>query len=147
MFGPEPTGLSNDEIALCQGLVTIPTASEHPSLNLAQAVAICLYELRKSVMSQQPSRKGGLPSPTLEEYERLFAHLREAFESIHFLYGEKAEPLMHAIRQMLGRANLSVGETKILHGLARQMLWNREQPRGPIGASPDDPPVPPPELP
>ena len=79
--------------------------------------------------------------------ERLFGHLREAFEGIHFLYGDKAEPLMHALRQMLGRANLSVGETKILHGLARQILWHRDHPRGPIEVSPDDASLdPPPEL-
>jgi tRNA/rRNA methyltransferase len=132
VFGPEPTGLTNDEIAQCQGLVTIPTADAHSSLNLAQAVAICLYELRRCVEGPTPSppaKPGGerRRSPTLAEMEGLFAHLREALEGIHFLYGDKADPLMHAIRQMLGRAQLSVGETKILHGLARQILWHREQ--------------------
>ena len=147
VFGPEPTGLTNDEIAQCQGLVTIPTADTHPSLNLAQAVAICLYELHKSVAS----RSGAAPSadaPSLAEMERLFTHLRTALEAIHFLYGDKADSLMHSLRQMLGRANLSVGETKILHGLARQILWHRDQPRGPMQVSPDSFPFdPPPEPP
>ena len=58
VFGPEPTGLTNDEIAQCQGLVTIPTADTHPSLNLAQAVAICLYELKCCVDSLCPSPPG-----------------------------------------------------------------------------------------
>jgi tRNA/rRNA methyltransferase len=145
VFGPEPTGLANDEIALCQGLVTIPTSEIHPSLNLAQAVAICLYELRRHVFARNDDPS--FDAPTLAEMDRLYAHLRESLESIHFLYGEKAEPLMHALRQMLGRANLSVGETKILHGLARQILWHRDHPRGPIEVSPDDSPIPPPELP
>jgi tRNA/rRNA methyltransferase len=146
VFGPEPTGLTNDEIAQCQGLVTIPTAETHPSLNLAQAVAICLYELHKVVTS----RSGAAPTsdvPSLAEMERLFTHLRSALEALHFLYGDKADSLMHALRQMLGRANLSVGETKILHGLARQILWNRDNPRGPMQVSPDaslDPPLEPP---
>jgi tRNA/rRNA methyltransferase len=144
VFGPEPTGLTNDEIAQCQGLVAIPTADTHPSLNLAQAVAICLYELRRNFEPCQSTPSAAPPAPTLDEMERLFAHLKEALEGIHFLYGDKAEPLMHALRQMLGRANLSVGETKILHGLARQILWHRDQSRGPIEVSPNSPPLPPP---
>ena len=142
VFGPEPTGLTNDEIAQCQGLVTIPTADTHPSLNLAQAVAICLYELHKHLIPRPPP---GEEPPTLAEMERLFGHLRESLEAIHFLYGDKAEPLMHALRQMLGRANLTAPETKILHGLARQILWHTAQPRGPMQLSPLAPLDPPPE--
>jgi tRNA/rRNA methyltransferase len=145
VFGPEPTGLTNDEIAQCQGLVTIPTADTHPSLNLAQAVAICLYELHRNLKPQPPSTRE--EPPTLAEMERLFGHLREAFEAIHFLYGDKAEPLMHALRQMLGRANLTASEMKILHGLARQILWHSAQPRGPMQLSPVPPLDPPPEPP
>src|SRR5262249_16744589 len=48
VFGPEPTGLTNDEVTLCHYLIHIPTDPGYQALNLAQAVAICLYELRKA---------------------------------------------------------------------------------------------------
>lgn len=121
VFGPESTGLTSAEVSRCQELIHIPTSDSHLSLNLAQAVAICLYEVRKAWIGPDTA-PGELPA-TLAEQERLFAHLREAFEAIHFLYGEKAEPLMHGIRHLLGKAELTEMETKLLHGLARQILW------------------------
>ena len=126
VFGPEPTGLSNAEITLCHHLMQVPTSDDHLSLNLAQAVAICLYETRKAWL-MSPDATGELEDvATLADQEQLFTHLREALEAIHFLYGEKADPLMHAIRHLLGKAKLSVMETKLLHGLARQILWQVE---------------------
>lgn len=121
VFGPESTGLTSAEVSRCQELIHIPTSDSHLSLNLAQAVAICAYEVRKAWLSA-PSGPRELPA-TLAEQERLFAHLKEAFEAIHFLYGDKAEPLMHGIRHLLGKAELTEMETKLLHGLARQILW------------------------
>ena len=53
----------------------------------------------------------------------MFDQLRTALEEIHFLYGDKAEPLMHAVRHLLGRARLSQMEVKVLQGLARQIRW------------------------
>jgi tRNA/rRNA methyltransferase len=134
VFGPEPSGLTNEEIGHCQWLVTIPTAETHPSLNLAQAVAICLYELRivgqAFLPAEAPAGRNACPTSeaaTLAEQEQAFAHLRQALEAIHFLYGDKANSLMHALTQMLGRATLTSQETKILHGLARQILWHASQ--------------------
>jgi tRNA/rRNA methyltransferase len=53
----------------------------------------------------------------------MFRALQTALEEIHFLYGDKAEPLMHAVRHLLGKARLSEMETKLLLGLARQIRW------------------------
>jgi tRNA/rRNA methyltransferase len=122
VFGPEPTGLTNEVVARCQYLIQIPTAAEYSSLNLAQAVAICLYELRKAWLA--PS-----PTPVLENVatvaaqEHMFQQLQTAFEEIHFLYGDKADALMHAVRHLLGKARLTDMETKVLLGLARQIRW------------------------
>jgi tRNA/rRNA methyltransferase len=123
VFGPEPSGLDNDTVTRCHHLIQIPTAEEYPALNLAQAVAICLYELRKAWDA------GRLVSPrpelaTFSEQEQMFAQLRTALEELHFLFGDKAEPLMHAVRHLLGRAQLSVMEVKVLLGLARQIRWH-----------------------
>ncbi len=123
VFGPEPTGLTNDEVARCHFLIHIPADPTHPALNLAQAVAICLYELRRAWLRRTDDLPLGEPPASFAEQERMFVHLREALEQIHFLYGEKADTLMHGLRHLIGRAGPTTAEVKLLHGLARQMLW------------------------
>jgi tRNA/rRNA methyltransferase len=59
----------------------------------------------------------------------MFRQLRTALEEIHFLYGDKADSLMHAVRHLLGRAGLSQMEVKVLLGLARQIRWHVAQHR------------------
>ncbi len=122
LFGPEPTGLTNEVVTRCQHLIEIPTADEYSSLNLAQAVAICVYELRKAwLQTSTSSIKEELA--TTEAKEQMFQQLQTALEEIHFLFGDKAEPLMHAVRHLLGKARLTEMETKVLLGLARQIRW------------------------
>jgi tRNA/rRNA methyltransferase len=129
LFGPEPTGLTNEIVTRCQYLIEIPTAEEYHSLNLAQAVAICVYELHKAHCSplptggEGPGVRGESELATIESQELVFRQLQTALEEIHFLFGEKAEPLMHAVRHLLGKARLTEVETKILLGLARQIRW------------------------
>lgn len=132
LFGPEPTGLSNEIVSRCQYLMQIPTAEEYGSLNLAQAVAICLYELRVASMCDehhphpQPLSRGERGEGAIakvEDQQRMFGNLQTALEEIHFLYGDKAEPLMYAVRHLLGKARLTDMEVKILLGLARQIRW------------------------
>src|SRR5262249_60923332 len=104
VFGPEPTGLTNEEVARCHYLIHIPTDPTYGSLNLAQAVAICLYELRKTWGKRsEPQSVPSVPAAFADQ-ERMFAHLRKALEEIHFLYGPKADSLMHALRHLIGRA-------------------------------------------
>jgi tRNA/rRNA methyltransferase len=122
VFGPEPSGLTNAEVSLCPFLIHIPADPTYPALNLAQAVAICLYELRKAWLSRRGGEGVSSPAP-LAEQERMFGELRRALEEVHFLYGEKADALMHSLRRLIGRAGPTPGEVKILHGLARQLHW------------------------
>jgi tRNA/rRNA methyltransferase len=122
VFGPEASGLSNVEVSRCQFLIHIPADETYPALNLAQAVAVCLYELRRAwLASERESRPADRAS--LASQKRAFAHLRSALEAIHFLYGDKADALMHALRHLIGRSGPSEKELKLLHGLARQILW------------------------
>jgi tRNA/rRNA methyltransferase len=127
VFGPEPHGLSNDEITRCHGLVHIPTDPASPALNLAQSVAICCYELHRMYLTgggREPFEAGaGAEVAPFADQERMFDHLRQAFEAVGYLYGTKADPLMHAVRHLIGRAKPTPQEVKLLHGLARQMLW------------------------
>jgi tRNA/rRNA methyltransferase len=123
VFGPEPAGLTNAEISRCHYLITIPADPTYPALNLAQAVAICLYELRSLwLRAAVPPAPVESPAPFAEQ-ERMFAKLREGLEQIHFLYGEKADSLMHALRHLIGRAGPTAMEVDLLYGLARQLRW------------------------
>jgi tRNA/rRNA methyltransferase len=128
VFGPEPHGLSNDEVARCNALVHIPVDAEYGSLNLAQAVAICCYELRKA-WSKSSNEAHGRPEHAprsvapFADQERMYAHLYDALAAVGFLFGEKGDSLMHGLRHLIGRAQPSPQEVKILHGLARQLLW------------------------
>ena len=83
VFGPEPTGLTNEEVARCHALIHIPADPEYPALNLAQSVAICLYELRRqSLVSSGAEPPTEVPADYAEQ-EQMFEHLRTALERIH----------------------------------------------------------------
>jgi tRNA/rRNA methyltransferase len=139
VFGPEPHGLSNAEITRCHGLVHIPVAAESPALNLAQAVAICCYELRRQWDRGGAATRGGARPPSeiapFSDQERMLAHLREALEAVGYLFGTRADSLMHAVRHLIGRANPTPQEVKLLHGLARQLLWLTRQEKGEPGSA------------
>jgi tRNA/rRNA methyltransferase len=127
VFGPEPSGLSNEEIARCHGMIRILADSKYPSLNLSHAVAICLYELRRHWLQSQ----GVASSPTQKvapfaDQERMFESLRDALAAVHFIWGNKADSLMHAVRHLIVRARPSPNEVRILFGLARQLRWVAE---------------------
>ena len=124
VFGPEPHGLSNEELAQCHGIIRILTDAEYPALNLAQSVAICLYELHRQWLhargtALQPTQ----PIATHADQERMFESLREALEAVHFLYGDKRDTLFYALRHLIARARPSPNEVRILFGLARQLRW------------------------
>jgi tRNA/rRNA methyltransferase len=128
VFGTESSGLTNEEVSRCHYLIHVPADTDYPALNLAQSVVICLYELRLAWLHGE--RRGVSPTwPDLSPpadfatQEQMYAHLRDALEAIHFLYGEKADALMHAVRHLIGRAQPTEMEVKLLHGLARQMEW------------------------
>jgi tRNA/rRNA methyltransferase len=127
VFGPEPSGLSNEEVARCHQLIHIPADPAYPALNLAQAVGICLYELRRAwLRRQEPMAAPAAVAPFIDQ-ERMFASLRSALEEIHFLYGAKADALMHALRHLIGRAAPTPMEVDLLMGLARQIHWYANQ--------------------
>jgi tRNA/rRNA methyltransferase len=129
VFGPEATGLSNSEVTRCHFLIHVPTDDSYPALNLAQAVAICVYELHRAFHGRKIKDRHVLPHDlqpaSFVDQERMLEHLRQALEKVHFLFGPKADSLMHALRHLLGRAQLSNMEVEILHGLARQLLQGK----------------------
>jgi tRNA/rRNA methyltransferase len=68
-------------------------------------------------------RSGSDELSDVESQEQMFQNLQTALEEIHFLYGDKADALMHALRHLLGKARLTDMEVKVLLGLARQIRW------------------------
>jgi tRNA/rRNA methyltransferase len=138
VFGPERTGLTNDEVSRCHYLVHIPTDAEYPALNLAQAVAITLYELRCRLLSfgREPRATANRTDPATHAHvEHMFAQLKQSLEAIHFLYGPKSGSLMHALRHLIARAMPDEMEVDVLRGLARQIGWAAAQIRSPLPPS------------
>jgi tRNA/rRNA methyltransferase len=128
VFGPEQTGLTNVEVSRCHYLLSIPADETYPALNLAQAVAICLYELFLATQAEAP--RPPQAAADFAQQERMFENLRTALTDLHFLYGDKADSLMHALRHLIGRAQPSPMEVDVLNGLARQIAWHVRQQRG-----------------
>jgi tRNA/rRNA methyltransferase len=121
IFGPEDHGLSNRDIEPCQLLMTIPTHPEYPSLNVAQAVVICLYELYVATLG--PIESSGIRRAPAEDVERLFDRMRAVLLKIGFLDSENPEHMLLAFRRILGRAGLEDKDVRIFTGLFRQIEW------------------------
>jgi tRNA/rRNA methyltransferase len=125
VFGPEDTGLVNLDLALCQRLITIPTAPEYPSLNLAQAVMVVAYEL---VMAAGTVRDlpAAEPYAPAAEVEAMMQRMSRALVAIGFLPADHPDHIMFTLRALLGRAGLGARDLQILNGIARQILWFAE---------------------
>jgi tRNA/rRNA methyltransferase len=121
IFGPEDHGLSNKDLEHCQLLVTIPTHPDYPSLNVAQAAVICLYELY--VASLAPAASDGIHRAEAEQIERLFDIMRNALLKIGFLDSENPEHMLLAFRRIFGRAGLEEKDVRIFTGMFRQIEW------------------------
>lgn len=141
LFGPEDRGLSNQELNYGQRFVGIPANPDYPSLNLAQAVGICAYELyqaalqpqidksttydnlqeRRSLDSQNSSHVDQNASvDTLEAY---YQQLESSLLDIGYLYPHTAQARMAKFRRIYNRAFLSPEDVSMLRGVLRQVDW------------------------
>jgi len=122
IFGPEDFGLSNFEIAQCQRLITIPTAPEYPSLNLAQAVMVVAYELMMAAGAERATiaSEAYAPAAAVEEMHR---RMTDALIAIGFLTEDNPDHLMLTLRAMFGRSGVRPRELDIFNGIARQVRW------------------------
>jgi TrmH family RNA methyltransferase len=127
LFGPEDTGLVDEDLQFCQLLIRIPTEHKAPSINLAQAVMIVSYELRLGSLERTPARVPRLAS--LEQIEAMYAQLENALLDIGFLQPQNAKHMMFALRRILGRAGLESPDVGTLRGIARQIGWYAGQRR------------------
>lgn len=120
VFGPERRGLSEDDLALCQYLVTIPASEDLPTLNLAQAVLILAYEIWTFKPVNLQFR---LPLAEESVKEQMFQHMEEVLIQIGFLSQDNPGHIMRSIRRLLSRAELTDRDVKIMRGIMSQMEW------------------------
>ncbi len=122
IFGPECRGLSNQELNYAQRFVRIPSNPNYSSLNLAQAVAVCCYELTQSVVSQS-DRARAIDYAAIDELEGYYQHLQEVLLTIGYVYPHTAASRMEKFRQIFNRAYLDKTELNMLRGILTQMQW------------------------
>ncbi len=142
LFGPEDRGLSNEELNYAQRFIQIPSDPVYPSLNLAQAVAVCSYELYQwaiatptiapptdcQLNAAASETAIALPRETpdpaaLEQLEGFYQQLESVLLAIGYLYPHTTNSRMQKFRRLFGRSQLSVDELAMLRGILSQVEW------------------------
>lgn len=131
IFGPEDRGLSNDELVYAQRWVRIPASDSYPSLNLAQAVAVCAYLLHRGAIAEvldQAFPTVGVAATAghlapLEQMEGFYQDLEIVLLKIGYLYPHTAASRMAKLRRLLHRAGPDRQELAMLRGVLRQINW------------------------
>ena len=120
LFGPEDRGLTNEDIRLCHELVNIPTA-EFSSLNLAQAVMVVCYELRRY---NQPRGKTFVPRlANRHELEGMYSQLKDILVRISYIQPDNPDYFLNNLRHFGTRLKLRAKEVSIIRGICRQIDW------------------------
>ena len=131
LFGSEKFGLSNEDLSHCQWLIRVPTRDAHRSMNLGQAVAVCLYELSRSAAPALPS-SGQTPAAAgpaaAGEIERITQLLFEALCASGYVQSPGEAAAMEKLRRMLCRLNLDRNDAELWLGMMRQILWRINHP-------------------
>jgi len=125
LFGSEKFGLSNDALSHCHWLIRIPTHDENISMNLGQAVAVCLYELIRDSKHERAAKQLNLA--TAEDLERITTLLLEALQTSGFLDRRRVSDADERIRRLVRRLRLAERDAVIWLGMLRQMLWKMNQ--------------------
>jgi TrmH family RNA methyltransferase len=140
LFGAERTGLTNDEIELCQLLLTIPTGSSYGSLNLAMAVQVVAYEILLATRAAaNDAEQRGIPLASAADMERFYGHLEQVLDEIDFHDRTGEGHLMARLRRFFNRAVPDQNEINILRGILTSVQGKRRRagdphlPRGRAG--------------
>ena len=124
MFGTEDRGLNNEELKYAQRFVSIPANPDYPSLNLAQAVAVCSYELYQAAQDPLESETDSyFEGASFELLEGYYQHLEEVLLKIGYLYPHTAKARLEKFRRLYNKANLTPEEVALLRGILRQVNW------------------------
>jgi len=120
VFGREDHGLEDLDLDRCTHLVYLPADPAYTSFNLAQAVLLVAWELRRANLG--PVSAGDSPA-TDAAREAFYEHFETALRRIGFVTDQTAPSIMRRMRRVYGRAGVSEGELATLRGMARQILW------------------------
>jgi TrmH family RNA methyltransferase len=121
LFGSEKFGLSNEDLAHCHWLVRIATAQPGLSMNLGQAVAVCLYELNRVTGRPAPSAR---PKQAIAgDLEQISTMLLEALELSGYVNPKTAASTGMKIRRLVRRLNMADRDCPVVLGVLRQVLW------------------------
>lgn len=131
VFGCERTGLSNEDVALCQGCAAIPADPESSSLNLSQAVQIMAYEMHMALMDSAPvhnglydwqSRFAGEKLADAVATEGFLKHFEEAMIQVGVLNPQEPKLFMPRVRRLFSRTQLTQPEIDLLRGVCSQII-------------------------
>jgi TrmH family RNA methyltransferase len=123
VFGPEKTGLSNEDLSHCHWLMNIATREQHISMNLGQAVAVCLYELVRDVKKATAKGEKVKKRAAAGEVERISEVLLEALHRSGYVNPISVASTEERVRRMVRRLNLSSRDAELWVGMFRQILW------------------------
>ena len=123
LFGSEKFGLSNDDLSHCHWLMRIATADQSRSMNLGQAVAVCLYEISRSGVKAEPRKS---TSASAGEMEQLTQMLLEASRQSGYLNPVVAASTENKVRRMIRRLDINARDVSVWLGILRQILWKLE---------------------
>lgn len=125
LFGSEKIGLKNEDFSFCHWLMTISTHSQNISMNLGQAVAVCLYELARD---QNPSvSPQAVELPNAETLEQITQALLESLHISGYVKPGTDEMFEKKARQLILRMKLEAYDAKLLLGMVRQIVWKLRQ--------------------
>jgi TrmH family RNA methyltransferase len=133
LFGSEKVGLSNQDFSHCHWLMRIPTREEHSSMNLGQAVAVCLYELARTPHKDKSKteRTSGKSQIAAGELERITAVLLDALRDSGYLGPNSTASGEAKIRRLVRRLNLPAEDAELWLGMFRQIAWKTRSEAGP----------------
>ena len=122
LFGSEKFGLSNDDLSHCHWLIRVPTVDPELSMNLGQAVALCLYELARDPKAVG-ARAGKIGPATAGETEQITARLIEVLEKSGYINDVTAGSTEEKVRRLVRRLEIAKRDAPVLLGMLRQVLW------------------------
>lgn len=129
LFGSEKIGLTNDDFSHCHWLLNVPTREDHISMNLGQAVAVCVYELARHA-AQEPEKRQ-IERVTAGVNEQITEALLEALHRSDYVKPGTDALCEKKLRRLIRRLNLDAVDAKVLLGMARQIVWRlRQQSKG-----------------
>ncbi len=125
LFGSEKIGLTNDDFSHCHWLLTIPTQAAHISMNLGQAVAVCLYELARNAAPNE--KESDIKPATAGDVEQITETLLEALHKSGYVKPGNDAVSEKKVRSLVLRLGLTSMDAKVFLGMVRQIVWRLRQ--------------------